>query len=373
MTALVAVACGSVNQTGIRAGVASGARASDAQATPPSGAGFEGCIPVQPEPVFQASSRSIRNLEIISFKGSQNLVVRDITDFLHPTTVSTLENLWNVQFVSATELSFWDGTQLVRAPLSGSPRGVVAELTPSCSAPAFAWNHDGTEAAYVTGTELHLVGRGRNRIINIRPGIPSLDCMYCEDIFDMRLLYSPNGEYISLVQNWGRSVLRIWTSDGKLVQSLDNKNLGVRAGSPTMSVWSSNTFYFRDEKGVQVWRDGVQSLLLPGVAWIRPKASPGGGQIVYGLRDSSGRPNVYLYNTNSGEVREIAKSRAQPAFLNAHLIWYREERPCAPGDEYPCPTGPTYPSGRTFVYDLLDNTEIESAISAVFDVWPHPA
>jgi hypothetical protein len=130
---------------------------------------------------------------------------------------------------------------------------------------------------------------------------------------------------------------------------------------------------FRDNQGIHVWRDGAQSLLLPGVAWIRPKASPAGGQVVYAAKDQTGKPNVFILDTSSGSVRMVAKVRSEPAFLNSHLIWYKEERPCAAGDVYPCGAVATVETGKTYIYDLQDNTETESVIAAVWDVWPHGA
>jgi hypothetical protein len=78
-------------------------------------------------------------------------------------------------------------------------------------------------------------------------------------------------------------------------------------------------------------------------------------------------------DTTSGKARELKSSRSEPAFLNAHLIWYREERPCRSGDGWPCGVESTVASGKTFIYDLQDNTETESVIDYVFDVWPHAA
>lgn len=138
-----------------------------------------------------------------------------------------------------------------------------------------------------------------------------------------------------------------------------------------MSVWSGSTFYFRDTKGVEMWRSGAESLLLPEVRWIRPRASPAGGQIVYETRDAAGTAHVHLLDTASGKVRDLANARSEPAFLNSHLIWYREERLCTPSDK--CVVGPTTTTGRTFIYDLADGTETESKIASVSDSWPHPA
>lgn len=370
ITGLAAVSCGSSLGVATSSSTASAPRSTPAATTASSAR--QQCPAVQSAPQFQPSAPSNRNLEIVWLKGSEKFVVRDITDILHPTTVSTLgENLGTTQFVSANELSIAP-IDLERMPLWGSPMTKVA--SPCYGIVAFAWSPDGTSAAYVTdlsdysASELHLISGGYNRAVTRMPLIPITGCVApCGDFVDLRLLYSPNGAYISLVSVWGE-LFRIWTSDGKLVKSADADPAG-----PTMSIWSGNSMFFRDRQGVQVWRDGTQSLLLSGVAWIRPRASPGGGQIVYAARDQSGKPNIFILDTRSGAVRMIAKSRSEPAFLNSHLIWYKEERPCVSGDTYPCPAVATTESGKTYIYDLVDNTETESVIATVWDVWPHAA
>jgi hypothetical protein len=177
-----------------------------------------------------------------------------------------------------------------------------------------------------------------------------------------------------MVTNFGGPALRVWTSDGDLVISKDTSSVNDYLANPSMSVWSGSALYWRDAKGVEVWRDGSESLLLPGVAWINPHGSPGGGQIVFQTRDVLGTAHVYLLDTSAGKTRELKSSRSAPAFLNARLIWYREERPCVSGDPHPCgPESTTIETGTNYVYDLQDNTESESIIAAVFDVWPRAA
>ncbi len=276
-------------------------------------------------------------------------------------------------------MSGFGNNELDQVHLAGS-RSVVAKM---CFAGfAFAWRSDGTAAAYVTdlqtyqGSELHIVSGGQNRVASSMPGLPVGGCEQwdCADRLDLRLLYSPNGAYISLVQSWSGPVFRVWASDGTLIKSIDSGLTDSRA-FPSMSVWSGTGLYFRDAQGVEVWRDGNQSLVLPLVAWIRPKASPAGGQIVYMERDAFGEARVSLLDTTTNKVRELARSRSEPAFLTSRYIWYQGERPCVAGDLYPCNGGgaPTTPTGKTYIYDLQAGTETESIIAKVWDVWPHPA
>lgn len=335
------------------------------------------CPDTQPAPQFGASAPSNRNLELVWIKGSSKSVVRDITDALHPTNVSTLPNLNTPQFVNGSELSYSTGSALIRLPLSGSPQTTVASACNNLF--AFAWSPDGRTAAYVTNTQdssvgqFHLVVDGKDRVAGKFPRIPVTGCVApCSDFVDIRLLYSPNGAYISLVSLWGGPFVRVWASDGRLLTKIDADARDGQAG-PTMSVWSGNTLFYRDKLGIEAWHEGAQSLVVPGVAWMRPKASPTGGQITYAAKDGSGTPNVFLLDTVASSTRLIAKSRSEPFFLNSHLIWYKEERPCRSGDAYPCGVVSTAETGKTYIYDLADHTETESGIAVVFDAWPHPA
>jgi hypothetical protein len=307
----------------------------------------------------------------VSLSGGTDFVIRDITDLNHPFTVSSLGNKVNyaTQFVNASEISDTDPLGLVRMPLSGSPKTVVTR----CGG-LFAWSPDGTAVAYVGGGPdpkidlVHILGGGRDIVIDSVPvpfpnGGVGCESRSCADNWFFHLHYAPGGAYISLVELPGPG-LRIWSSTGKLLKSVNNSNA-------TMSVWSGNALYWRDDKGVEMWRDGSQSLVLPGVSWIRPHASPAGGQIVYETRDANySTAHVFLLDTATGQTRQLAQSRSEPAFLDSHDVWYMGERPCASSD--PCVVGPTIAT-RPYIYDLQSGTEYQSIITTVWDVWPHPA
>ena len=122
-----------------------------------------------------------------------------------------------------------------------------------------------------------------------------------------------------------------------------------------------------------MWRDGALSSFLPGVAWIKPQASPAGGQIVYAARDSQGWAHTYVVDTASRAVREIKKARYGPVFLTSRYIWSAGERGCVATDACGA-TPPVHPlSGKTYIYDLQTGTETESVITSVSDAWPHAA
>jgi hypothetical protein len=140
-----------------------------------------------------------------------------------------------------------------------------------------------------------------------------------------------------------------------------------------MSIWSGSALYFRDAKGVEVWRDGGVSLFLPGVQWIRPKASARGGHIVYEARDASGSAHVFVVDTASGRSIDLGgKGRAEPAFLTDRYVWYQAEPACVAAQTCE-PLFPGVATGQTYIYDLSDQTESSSVITSVLDVWPHAA
>jgi hypothetical protein len=312
---------------------------------------------------------------LVSLSGSAGYVVRDITDITHPKTVGNLGTAISVPaFVSGTEISYAGETGLVRVPLTGTP-AKTWPTNPAFISYAFAWSPDGTTFVYLTtgasGMALHQLTACKDRVVGgSMPGMPAVGCesQFCSgtDAWDFSLSYSPNGSYVSMVTSIANvSAFRIWAANGSVLKSSNSQ-------SPSMSAWSGNGLYFLDAHGVEVWHAGVTSSVLPGVAWITPKASPGGGQIVYATRDAQGWHHTFVLDIATKQARELKKGRSGPAFLTSRYIWYRGERACVASDQ--CPPGwGAVPSGKTYIYDLLAGTETESVITQVYDVWPHPA
>jgi hypothetical protein len=306
----------------------------------------------------------------VTVRGSNDIAVVDITDIRHPKTVSTLGQISLPRFVSATELSYLQDGALIRAPLSGSPKTIVS----SQSVGIFAWSPDGNTAAYLTSQvfneteskmELHLMSAGNDRVVGWMSGLPKVwgcETQACADTYDLHLSYSPDGRFISWAQNV-RPVFRLWGADGR--------DVTPSTVVPFMTVWSDAGLYFGDSKGIEVYRTGVVSPFLPGATWIRPKASAGGGQILYEARDGSGLGHAYLADTTSGKARDLGQGRTEPQFLTSRYVWYQGERLCTATDQ--CAAGPATGTGKTYLYDLQDGTETESNITSVLDVWPHAA
>lgn len=332
-----------------------------------------------------------RSLALVTLRGSDQVVVRDVTDIAHQTSIGTVSSAQiavgaiepAVAFACSSLLAYLGldtsglPTSVYTTPLAGSPSSAV--ISGNLPILAFAWRADGGALAYITRVDesaLHILQDGRDRAVGPAPlpGLvggcesapcpPALQNQNPPDNWDVRLAYSPDGAYISLVQTSLNSNLRIWTSDGGLVTSLDQQ-------ATTMSVWSGTSLYFRDAHGVAVWRDGSITSFLPGVAWIRPKASPDGSHLVYSARDANGAAHVFVVDTNSRQTRDLGSARAEPAFLTSRYVWYQAEPACtATGACSAHRPGTATATGKTYVYDLVDGTETESAITAVLDVWP---
>jgi hypothetical protein len=330
------------------------------------------CAPVVPAPTLASAVSSSRNLVIATLAGGSRYVVRDITDISHTSTVSTFDAVSSPKFVGASDVSYVDGDgNVVRLTYSSSKKLTVARC-----ASLFDWSPDGTALAYLSqtdsGSELHLLRGGVEKSLGPIPqsgggGCESIAGCGIANSIDYRLSYSPDGAFISMVFNgFGKSVFRIWSSDGKPLESGDSQEF-------TMSAWSGSGLYFRDAQGVAVWRAGNTSIFLPGVVWIRPHGSPGGGQVIYLSRDADGWGHASVVDTTTRVARELKAHRSEPVFLTSRYVWYLGERDCVPADA--CGAHPPFhpASGKTYIYDLQDGTETESVITSVADVWPHAA
>ncbi len=319
-----------------------------------------------------STTSTTASLALVTLRGSDQIVVQDLTDINHAKTLAGLGTSVVPLFVSATEVSYADDTGLVRSSLDGNPKTIVSRQVVSL----FAWSPDGSTVVYTTesagGVDVHQLTAGVDRVLGSAPssgvgGYETIAGCAITNSLDFRLAYSPDGAYVSLVvSGFAPSTFRLWSSNGNLLRSNDSDGT-------TMSVWSGSSLYFRDSGGVEVWRNGVVSPFLPGVAWIRPKASPEGGQIVYAARDSGGWARTYVVDTITRKVRELNTARAEPIYLTSRYIWYRGERACVEADL--CGSEPPiHPaSGKTYIYDLQAGTETESVITSVLDVWPHAA
>jgi len=303
--------------------------------------------------------------------GASGFVVRDISDVAHPRTAGTPRAFSTVQFINAGEISYIEAAFLSRAPISGSDRSIVNFGLFNVT--AFAWSPDGSAVAALGynnqyNTEVHLLRGDRDQLLGTATGVPDVSSVPCQtqtciDRNDVELKYSPDGGLIMWRQSTG-SKFKVWTAAGV--------DVTPSLGTPSMAVWSGSGLFYQDSEGIKVLRQGAVSSFLPGVKWIRPKASPMGGQIVYESRDATGLAHAYVVDTTTAAVRELGSGRGEPAFLTSRFIWYQGERVCTSSES--CDPGtPVKPTGKTYIYDLQDGTETGSIITNVYDIWPHAA
>jgi hypothetical protein len=335
---------------------------------------------------FPASAPSTRNLVLAKLRGSgDQTVVRDITDITHPLTVATLDvPPWRnsvfttLQFVSATAVSYAtssDGSPnlLMRMPLSGSLKTVVArECRPSYIL-AVGWSPTGQSATYLVDVggespfDWRLQANGTDRSLSSAP--PWCYCGNGTEEGAVSVAFSPSGQFISMIDGVGHfgSNLQIRRIDGSLVSESTGTGLGAGV---TMGIWSGDTFYFRGSGDVKAWREGAITTLRAGIPWLRPKAAPGGGQIAFYTRGSDGLAKVSVIDTTSAVVKQLSdQPRIAPVFLSSRYVWYQGERLCIAGDQ--CVFNHTVLTGTSYIYDLQSGLESESVITDVADVWPH--
>jgi hypothetical protein len=341
------------------------------------------CPSPGPPGAFPTVSTSNRVLALVKLTGSESVVVRDVTDIDHPSTVTTVDLGANTPatFVGPDQLSAPAAGGLALMPLSGNPKRTVVG---SCGGIwTYAWSADGSALTYVVEANFpapgppwymdwHLVAGGADRVIGRAAG--SCHCDGDRDVhFSFDVAFSPDGRYVSLVEDIpGGTDMQVRRLDGTLVTEI-----GSNAPNPgsqeftTLGVWDGNRLFFRDSKGVEAWRDGSVASVLIGTAWTASVASPAGGQIVFALEDADGLHHPSVLDTKTGTVRALSSHAGYGfAYLGPRYLWYAGERRCVVADRCPYVTG-NLPTGKTYILDLVTGTESESRITQVLDVWPH--
>jgi len=325
---------------------------------------------------FAPAAPSSRRLAIVSLSGVQGYVIRDITDIRNPFTVANLGiGIAVPHFVNGSEISYAVDCGYARSPLTGSPSTLVLTSREHDSN-LFTWSADGTTLIYLSdagtssGLSLHRVQGGHDVVL--ATAVPSLPAVGCETQFcslgdvTLQLNYSSDGSKISYVMSIiGKRAFRIWTKDGKALDSSDAK-------ARDMTTWSGTDLYFRDSAGVETWRDGAVSPFLPDVPWFNPVSSPDGGQIAYATKDAAGFSHVWIVDTGTRTTRELKSARSGPVYLTGRHLWYTGERACIASDR--CPSGwKVVGNGKAYIYDLVTGIESSSVLTAIFDVWPRGA
>jgi len=306
------------------------------------------------------------NLVIGRVGEDSTIVVRDIQDPANAKTVCRFDpGALSPQFANATQVAYATSSkQLIKADLANGTTTVLATVGDGFGSGQLSFSPDGQSFTYLDGNAWHLVTPSGNRVLTTLPPVPGRGVNPNED--DTFLSYSPDGQYVALVQTFhtggtGQTApdqVRK-ASDGTLVYSTSGMTMGVWASVPSR-------LFFRDSGGtVHRWdAAGGSSTMLP-LRWIRPKASPDGRWIAYTLQTNN-VDAVGYYSVQSNSVTSTSPpARARPRFLTNDLVWYIGEKPCDT-----CFGGLPTPTGLTYIYSIAGASEVVSRLSDLLDVWP---
>jgi hypothetical protein len=141
-----------------------------------------------------------------------------------------------------------------------------------------------------------------------------------------------------------------------------------------MATWGSagSRLYYRLPNSglVQSWDPSAGvSQALTGQTWIRPRTAAGDDNIAFTVRDSAGKPSVWLYGHSGRSGGQLPGIRSSPVWLSSNAFFYVEEAACSPN----CGIGPAWqPDGKSFTVDTAQNAETVSKIAQVYSSWPRP-
>jgi dipeptidyl aminopeptidase/acylaminoacyl peptidase len=344
--------------------------------------------PATPAPVpvvCQSQVPAGHQVALVSLRGIQGVVVRDVTDINHPVTRCSFQGGAYFRFVSSSRVSYivtssgdvgasgalymvdlnQSTTSLVRAWSSGAYGSWI-----------YAWSPDAQKLTYLssdsTGVAWHLLSAAGDKVLASLGISPPRGVNLDND--DIMVGFSADGQYVAVESTFTTQKGGGATAPAiQIVRLSDLKQVYQRADG-TMAAWGATgaRFYFRTTGGVQVWEaTGKVQIVNPGLQWIRPWPSADGVHITFSSLNPQGNHVVGILDTGGGPVAQAtAEPRANPGFLTSTLIWYAGETRCT--TTTPCGLGGPALTGNTYLYDIA-GVESGSIDTAFFDSWPHNA
>jgi hypothetical protein len=308
------------------------------------------------------------NLVIGAVSGDPTVVVRDIQDPANAKNLCRFDPAaMSPQFVSATRVAYETASnQLIEADLASGSTTLIATFGGGLGSGQYSVSPDGGSVTYLDGNTWHLVTSAGNKVLTTLPAVPARGVNQDED--DIFLRYSPDGQYIALVQTFHTGGSGATAPDQ--VRKAGDGSLVYSTTGMTMGVWASvpSRLFFRDSGGtVHRWDPSTGlSAVLP-LHWIGPKSSPDGRWIGYTFRSSGGVGGVGFFSVQGSSVSNTTPpGRSGVRFLTNDLVWYIGERACST-----CFGGQPTPTGVTYIYDIAGTSEVVSRLSNVYDAWPH--
>ncbi len=316
-------------------------------------------------------------------------VLLDLINPSVPRQLCTYRGLnWTVRFIGASRFAYAAGTD--GNPSDGvdgtfdipaaTNRTVRRWDNGGFGAYTFAWSRDGA-LAYILAAppgptwgaaeswEIHLMTQGQDHTLATLPGVPARGGSESDDLF---LAFSPDGLYLALDETFTTPAVGTKSGGGGLWlwRVSDARLLAPPLGQTTAAVWAQSSLFYWDQAGVHRWDvGGATTLILPGVSWLSPRASPDGKWVAYSVRDSTGLPHVNVLSVATGSSFQVSSGGREGAvFLTPTILWDNEQIPC--DASHPCGLNRSNSTGLTFLYDVTTRQESRSTITAVTDVWP---
>ncbi|HEY8813821.1 MAG TPA: hypothetical protein VIP57_01770 [Candidatus Dormibacteraeota bacterium] len=354
-----------------------------------------------PKPVALSCSSEVpagAALALVTFKGSTDVVVRDITNLTKPVSRCVFKSCeayckvygpYFMRFVTASRISYVDEsidgdwamyladlvshkTNLVRDPGQDSTYIEVVDWSPS-----------GSSLTYVASNRWHVRSAAGDVVLG--PVGNDLGYNFNPDADSRMVGFSPDGQYVAIDQSIdlgtkpapGGGAYLLKGSVFKVIRLSDKKIVYSRKDG-TMAVWAGGGthLYFRVSSGLAEWDPiGGARVVVSGLAWINPTPSSDGTRIAYETINAKGNHFAGQVRLTDQPMKSIPLStlpRMGVTFLNPTLVWYAGETACSGH----CPgygetsDGPSL-SGRTYVQDLVTGTISTSADTTVIDSWPH--
>ena len=321
-------------------------------------------------------------LALVTLRGVQGVVVRDVTDLTHPVTRCGFSGGSNFRFVSSARVSYIVTTGDLGSPgalylvdLATSTTSLVRAWSSGGYASwVYAWSPDGQKLSYLSsdanGVKWHVLSAAGDKTLSSLGTVPARGVSLDND--DAMVGFSADGQYVAVEETFtAQKNAGSGTPPIQIVRLSDMRSVYTRPDG-TMGAWAANgaRFYFRTSAGVQVWEPtGKIQTVSAGLQWIRPWPSSDGSHITFSSLNAQGNHLVGILDTNGGPVALASpEPRANPGFLTPTLIWYAGETICT--TTTPCGFGGPAPTGKYYLYDIA-GVESGSVDIAFYDSWPH--
>jgi len=322
-------------------------------------------------------------LALVTLRGVQGIVVRDVTDIQHPVTRCGFSGGAYFRFISSTRVSYIVTSSgdlgasgaLYLVDLGSSTTSLVRSWTEGGYASwVYGWSPDGQKLTYLSsdtaGVKWHLLSAAGDKTLASLGTVPGRGVNLDND--DAMVGFSADGQYVAVEETFtAQKGATTGPPPIQIVRLSDLKQVYMRSDG-TMGAWAATgaRFYFRTSAGVMVWDPtGKVQTVQASLQWIRPLASSDGSHVTFSSLNAQGNHVVGIIDTTGGSIAQASSEpRVNPGFLTATLIWYAGEVLCT--TTTPCGFGGPALTGKTYVFDIA-GVENGSVDTAFYDSWPH--